>query len=128
MWVQEMKRYSCVNIADWPKTWPTATPRGPNTIKISQTEKSRQLTLSWWSKCCILNNLRVLHHIICLGELARGFVKENSLVCEMCNFTHQQKMKETVHILYKTNTETKLGIRNSTYMYTIPKYEYKLIS
>jgi hypothetical protein len=88
-----MKRYSCVNIADWPKTWPTATPRGSNTIKISQTEKSRQLTLSWWSKCYILNNLRVLHHI-CFRELARGFVKENSLVCEMCNFTHQQKMKK----------------------------------
>ena len=124
-----MKRYSCVNIADWPKTWPTATPRGPNTIKISQTEKSRQLTLSWWSKCYILNNLRVLHHIICLGELARGFVKENSLVCEMCNFTHQQKTKKRQYIYYtKPNTETKLGIRNSTYMYTIPKYEYKLIS
>jgi hypothetical protein len=124
-----MKRYSCVNIADWPKTWPTATPRGPNTIKISQTEKSRQLTLSWWSKCYILNNLRVLHHIICLGELARGFVKENSLVCEMCNFTHQQNTKKRQYIYYtKPNTETKLGIRNSTYMYTIPKYEYKLIS
>jgi hypothetical protein len=124
-----MKRYSCVNIADWPKTWPTATPRGPNTIKISQTEKSRQLTLSWWSKCYILNNLRVLNHIICLGELARGFVKENSLVCEMCNFTHQQKTKKTQYIYYtKPNTETKLGIQNSTYMYTIPKYEYKLIS
>jgi hypothetical protein len=42
-----------------------------------------------------------------LGELARGFVKENSLVCEMCNFTHQQKMKETVHILYKTKYGSK---------------------
>jgi len=118
--VQEMKRYSCVNMADWSKTRPTATPRGPNTIKISQTEKSQQLTFSWWSKCYILNNLRVLHHIICLGELARGFVKENSLVCEMCNFTHQRKTKKRQYIYYtKPNTETKLGIRNSTYMYTI---------
>jgi hypothetical protein len=67
-WVHEMKRYSCVNMADWPKTRPTATPRGPSKMKISQTEKSRQLTLSWWSKCYILNNLRVLHHIICWGN------------------------------------------------------------
>ena len=50
-------------------------------------------------------------HIIGLGKLARGFVKENSLVYEMCYFTDQQKTKkkETVHILYKTKYGNEIG-------------------
>ena len=48
-------------------------------------------------------------------------------MCEMCNFIHQQKTKKRQYIYYaKPNTETKLGIRNSIYMYTISPVKKKM--
>ena len=45
-----------------------------------------------------------------LGGTSERFVKENSLVCEMCNFTHQQKTKKRqVHILHKTKYGNEIG-------------------
>jgi hypothetical protein len=63
------------------------------------------------------------------GTSERICKRKQSCVWNVQLYSSAENEKKRQYIYYtKPNAETKLGIWNSTYMYTIPKYEYKLIS